>query len=644
MTRLAAASRTLWLGRLTTLLAALFTLDARALSWQEHDYLQSRVASGELPPINQRLPDKPLQDPLHGKTLGQPGGTLNLLMGKAKDTRQLVVYGYARLVGFNEELLLQADLLADYQVEQGRIFTLTLRPGHRWSDGHPFTSEDFRYYWEDVLNNKALSPFGIPNQLLVDGQPPQFEVLGPYQVRYSWDRPNPDFLLALAGPRPLYIYAPAHYLKQFHQRYADPQRLVQLVEQAKTKRKEWTALHHRMFHPYRFDNPDLPTLQPWLPTTAPPSERFVFERNPFYHRVDPQGYQLPYIDRIIINIASSKLVAAKTGSGESDLQGRYLEMSNYTFLREGAQRNAIDVRLWRTSRGSRVAIYPNLNATDPVWGPLLRDVRFRRALSLAVNRHEINQVIYFGLALEGADTLLPESPLYKPEYRSAWARFDLKHANRLLDELGLTRKDSRGIRLLPDGRPMEIIIQSAGESTEETDVLALVHDSWLEAGVKLHVKPTEREVFRNRVFSGDALMSVWTGLPNAIASADMTPAQLAPTDQQQLQWPMWGNYYQTGAGEAPSLPAVQQLMTLNQRWRDATNMAERRDVWQQMLTISSDQVFVIGTVARVLQPIVVRKGLNNVPEEGLWNWEPNAYFGVYRPDRFWLDADLREAE
>ena len=617
------------------LLLALLAGHAHALT--ETPYLAERVARGELPPLAQRLPQQPYRDVMPGITPGIPGGTLHTLMGKARDIRQLVVYGYARLVGFTPAMALEADILASYSVDAGRSFTLALRPGHRWSDGVELTSEDFRYYWEDVLNNRELSPFGLPSALLVEGQAPQFEVLDRYRVRYRWAHPNPDFLLALAGPRPLYIYAPAHYLKQFHARYADPVELAAKVAQSKTKKKEWPALHHRMFHPYRFDNPDQPTLQPWLPTTHPPSERFLFVRNPYYHRVDPTGQQLPYIDEVVINIASSKLVAAKTGSGESDLQGRYLEMSNYTFLREGAARNQIDVRLWHTSRGSQVAIYPNLNATDPVWGPLLRDVRFRRALSLAINRHEINQVIYFGLALEGGDTLLPESPLFKPEYRSAWARFDLPAANRLLDELGLTGRDARGVRLLPDGRPLEIVIQSAGESTEETDVLALVHDGWLEAGVKLHVKPTEREVFRNRVFSGDALMSVWTGLPNAIASAEMSPAQLAPTDQQQLQWPKWGNHFQTGADTPPDLPEVQRLLQLNQAWRRAQSSAERQALWAQMLAINAEQVFVIGTVARVLQPIVVRQGLRNVPEAGLWNWEPNAYFGVYRLDRVWFE-------
>lgn len=141
------------------------------------------------------------------------------------------------------------------------------------------------------------------------------------------------------------------------------------------------GVHVNHDRPYKATNPDLPTLQPWVNTTYPPSERFIFKRNPYYHRIDSNGRQLPYIDSIAINIASSKLVPAKAGAGEADLQARYLRMDNYTFLKQSAKRNNFDVRLWKTAKGSHIALFPNLNTNDEVIRTLLRDVRFRRALS-----------------------------------------------------------------------------------------------------------------------------------------------------------------------------------------------------------------------------------------------------------------------
>ena len=155
---------------------------------------------------------------------------------------------------------LAPDLLEDVEVREGRIFTLRLRPGHRWSDGHPFTAEDFRYYWEDIATNDALAPFGPPRAYLVEGEPPRFEVLDEQTVRYTWSRPNPFFLPALAGARPEPLYAPAHYLEAFHARYADEAELNQRAREE--GKRNWAAVHTNRFRPYKNTNPDLPTLQP----------------------------------------------------------------------------------------------------------------------------------------------------------------------------------------------------------------------------------------------------------------------------------------------------------------------------------------------------------------------------------------------
>ena len=275
----------------------------------------------------------------------------------------------------------------------------------------------------------------------------------------------------------------------------------------------------------------------------------------------------------------------------------------------------------------------------------MRDLRFRRALSLAVDRHEINQVIFFGLAIEGQNTLLPQSPLFDPQYRSAWARFDPREANRLLDLIGLV-KGSDGIRQLPDGRPVEIIVENSGESTEQSDVLELIRDSWRRIGIKLFAKPSQLTLFRRRVFSGETLMSVDKGIENGLATPAMSPWEFAPTTQQQLEWPKWGQFYETKgtAGEPPALPSAIRLLKLYEEWLAAGSDDEHTRIWRDMLQIWADEVFSIGTVAGVLQPIVVNDKLRNVPEQGIYNWDPGAYFGVYKPDGFWFDLSEASAK
>ncbi len=599
---------------------------------QEPPMLRLDVSTGKLPPLEKRLPQPPLV--MNMEAPGKHGGQINSLVGRSRDVRMLVVYGYARLVGYDRELNLVPDILESFDVKEGRVFTLKLRKGHRWSDGHPFTTEDFRYYWEDVANNKELAPAGPPRDLLVDGQPPKFEVLSDTVVRYTWQAPNPHFLPRQAGASPLFIYRPAHYLKPLHKKYSEK---VRKAEAEGTAKRKWSATHNRADNLYESDNPELPTLQPWMNTTKPPADRFVAVRNPYFHRVDKNGLQLPYIDRFVLAVADPKLIPAKTGAGEADLQARDVNFNNYTFLKQGEKNNNYRTLLWRPGKGSHFALFPNLNVNDPVWRALLRDVRFRRALSLSIDRSLVNQVLYFGLAIQSNNTVLPQSPLFRESYRDRWARYDRKEASRLLDELGL-KKGKDGIRRLPDGRPLEIIVETAGESTEQTDVLELIRETWREVGIKLFSKPSQREAFRNRIFSGETVMSVWSGLENGLATPDSSPDELAPTNQTQLQWPKYGQYWETGgkSGEAVDIPEVKELQRLYQTWAAAPSRGDRERAWHAMLELHAEQQFSIGVVSGVPQPVVARETLVNVPERGMYNWDPGAFFGMYHPDTFWF--------
>ncbi len=601
-------------------------------------YFEKQVADGSLPVMAERLPENPFKVDYEseGKTIGKYGGSLRLLMGKNKDIGQITVYEYARLIGYGPDLKLKADILESIDVQEGRIFTLKIRKGHKWSDGHLFTSEDFRYYWEDMIGNEMLGRSGIPNNMLADGEGPVFEVIDELTVRYSWKKPNPAFLPALARPSPLYIYRPAHYMKQFHVKYTDEAKLAAMA--AEKNVKDWTSLHTRAQRQRRPENPDLPTLQPWRNTVKSPAQRYVFERNPYFHRVDPQGNQLPYLDKLIVDIVSKEVIPAKTGAGESDLQARYLRFDNFTFLKESEEKQGYKVHLWSTGKGSQIALFPNLNTQNPVWSGIMRDVRFRRALSLAINREEINEVIYFGLATPSANTVMPQSPLFREEYRDAWTAYDPDQANALLDEAGLAARDSDGIRLLPDGSRAEITIDTAGESTEETDVLELISDHWRQVGIKIFVRASQRDLFRRRAQSGESQMSVFLGFDNAIATGEMSPQELAPTSTPQLQWPKWGQYFETKgkAGEAPQMPEVANQITLYKAWLLAESPEQRAEIWHEMLKAYTDQVFTIGTVNNTRHPVVVNARLQNIPEEGIYTWEPTSFFGVYRPDTFWF--------
>lgn len=623
--------------------ASLLPLPALA-DWDlEPDFFDAHLLARSLPPIGERIPAQPrvvrMKD--MGRQPGRYGGELRTIIGSQKDIRYMTINGYARLVGYNERLELQADILESWEAQDDRIFTFHLRAGHRWSDGQPFTALDFAYWWNDVILNPDLTPDGGALELRIDGKLPQFELIDERTVRYSWQSPNPDFLPSLAATQPIVLAGPFHYLRQFHPKYQDPFRLSSLMNLYRVKK--WTELHTKVSRQYRPENPELPVLDPWRNMTAPPAEQFVFERNPYFHRIDENGRQLPYIDRVILNVSSSSIIPAKAGAGESDLQATNIDFTDYAFLKDAEKRYPVKVHLWKLIRGSRLAILPNLNCADDVWRGLFRDVRVRRALSLGIDRHEINMAVFYGLGAPSADTLLPESPLYKPEYANAWIQHDPDQANALLDEAGLQRRDANGIRLLPDGRLAQITIESAGESTLDTDVLELVTDHWRKIGIALFTRTSQRDIFRSRAMGGRIMMSIWFGLENAVATADMNPAQLAPSSDDQLQWPLWGMYQLSlGAkGKAPDLPEAVELCALQKQWRSSAHMSERSEIWHKMLSIFTDQVFSIGLVNGTPQPILHTSYLRNVPEKGLWGFNPTSFLGVYMPDTFWL-ADTPE--
>ena len=606
----------------------------------ETPMFEAAVAAGKLPPVKKRLPEEPflLKTGQQGFQPGKHGGSLKLLMGRKKDTRQLVVYGYARLVGYDKNFNFVPDILKKFEVKHGRIFTLHLRKGHRWSDGHPFTSEDFRYYFEDVATNKKIANESLPQVMLVEGKSPLFEVLDKHTVRYTWHKPNPFILPRLAGARPIYLYRPAHYLKKFHIKYTPLRALEVLVKKA--KKRNWVALHYIVGQQYKNVNPELPSLQPWVLVTKPPAKRFNFLRNPYYHRVDMNGRQLPYINDVKVNVTSSKLIPIKAGSGETDLQSRGLNFTNYTLLKKSEKKFGYSTKLWRTAKGARWAIYPNLNFRDMEWRKLFRNVNFRRALSIAIDRHEINQVFYYGLARETNNSVLRESPLFDEKFANRWSQFDLNTANQMLDDLGLVKRNSKGFRLLSNGQPMELTVVFSTEEDEPSDILELVSDTWRKIGIKVLSKPLHREVMRNRIFSGNVQMSIWSGLENGIPNASSSPAELAPTSQQQLQWPMWGQYLETGgkSGQAIDMEVPQKLFELKDAWREARSEGDRIKIWHEMLDTYTSNVFSIGIIASVPQVVLVNNSLQNVPDKAIYNWDPGAHFGIYRPCTFWFDS------
>lgn len=602
---------------------------------QETPNLADRVKAGTLPPVDKRIPRQPrVIDHFAGSDgPGKHGGQLNTLVASSRDTRLMTIYSYTRLIVYDEKFALHPDILESFEAKEGREFTLKLRAGHKWSDGHPFTTADFRFFWEDIANNSELSPSGPSVELMVDGQPPKVDIIDEVTIRYSWDKPNPHFIESQARAAPLFLFRPAHYLKTLHGKYTPEEQIL-----ARYKGSRWANVFKRQDAMYGNSNVDMPTLNPWVLTTVPPAQRYVFARNPYFHRIDSKGQQLPYIDEVVMAVAAANLIPAKAGLGEADLQSRYLSMRDYTFLQKSAKQSGIRVYLWESGSGSQLALYPNLNASDPEWRKLMRDVRFRRALSLAIDRDDLNQSVYLGLAKPSNNTVMERSELFKPEYATKWATYDPKLAATLLDEAGLNKRGPDGIRLLPGGRSATIVVEHSSEETENSDALMLIAECWKKVGIKMLSKPQTLENFRMRAFSGEAIMTAYAGFVTAVPTVDTNPREFAPTMQGGLQWSRWGMYVESKGkqGEACDMPSACKLMDYLREWETSTDATVRRKAWDEILEANADEVFSIGTVNGIRQPVVVGPKVRNVPKKGYHAWDPGGYFGLYQPDTFWI--------
>ena len=232
--------------------------------------------------------------------------------------------------------------------------------------------------------------------------------------------------------------------------------------------------------------------------------------------------------------------------------------------------------------------------------------------------------------------MLPQSPLFKPELAKDYTGYDVAKANALLDEAGLQRRDAEGIRLLPDGRRAEITVETSGINQLYTDIMELIGSDWAKLGIRTYVHPSHLDIFRQRIASGDTIMSMDQGMDNAVPTAEFEPNALAPTTDAQYQWPGFGLYVQSSGheGQKIDMPEIQRLEDLWHDWRRADTVAKQRGVWREMLSLNADQVFAIGIVNGTRQPVVVADRMRNVPQSGLWSFQPSSYFGLYMPDTF----------
>ncbi|MGI5867994.1 MAG: ABC transporter substrate-binding protein [Kiritimatiellia bacterium] len=589
----------------------------------ESPILAELVAGGGLPPVAERTGPEPLV--LEGVDgIGRYGGTW---MRVANSPGDIGIIG-GRMSGCTlvrwspMGYPIRPHLAKSWEAsEDNRVWTFHLRRGVRWSDGHPFTSADFTYWWEHESCYFDTKP---PSWMVVGGEVGDIVALDEHTVQFRFPKPHGAFLEMLAFQT--IPYSPKHYLSPYHPELGDPA----LIE-AGMKLKGYTSPRSLYFSLRSYRNPEMPRMWPWIYRTykANPPEQFV--RNPYFWAVDPQGNQLPYIDRVLFEVKSPKLIALSAANGAISMQARHIRYEDYTLLMENRRRNNYEVYHWFNASRSAFTLWPNLNRrvlpddAESKWkAQMLREKRFRQALSLAIDRQKIIDALYAGAGEPAQIAPGRESPYHDEALLKSFTDYAPDDANRLLDALGLTPRDGEGMRTFPDGSRMTWYI-SLTDFTGEGPVQFIV-DDWAAVGVRAIQRERSRPLFNSEKIGLLHDFTVWTGESEFIPIVE--PRSFVATQVESHFAPAYGIWYQrgglhadvpetVGGIEPPPGGPIRRGQELLEQAFAAPDEASRIDVFKEIFAIAAENVWSISVATPPPQLVVVKDGFRNVPRTAI---------------------------
>jgi peptide/nickel transport system substrate-binding protein len=593
------------------------------MMYNEAPMLADLVAAGSLPPVAERLPKNPrVVTPT--EEIGQYGGTLRRALKGISDR-----WGPTKL---NEEMAIEWDIpdpdtvnvVANYisewtQNDDASEYTFTLRDGLKWSDGHPFTTDDVQFWYDEFYMGEIE---GQEATITIGGVPMELEVIDELTYKVSFPTPNPLLPLVIAkitlgswaGPT---MAAPKHYLSQFIPHLTDDQSKIDAAIE-KEGVETWQQLMGGSNAPVSgwFYNPEVPTMCAWTSVNHPSNDPWLATRNPYYHAVDPEGNQYPYIDGWTHAwFDDASVFDLWIAQGQIDAHLRHVNAANFTFYKENEEAGDYTVKLWRVA--STNAFFPNISHKDPVLRAIFDDARFREALSISINRQELNDLVYEGLLEPRQASPVSGSPNFDPEFETRWTEYDPDRANALLDEMGLDKKGDDGFRLNPDGDPLVItILFTDALGGSRSDEVTLVEGYWEAIGLNINQELVERSLYESRTNNGDVDIGVWGADRNSVVMADTTRYTGAQSDG---PWaPLYGQWWSNEEGAAKEEPPdghpIKEIWRLWEATQSEADEATRNALFKQMLDIHKEHPYMIGTVGEAPSPFIVKNNVGNIPD------------------------------
>jgi peptide/nickel transport system substrate-binding protein len=617
----------------------------RAQTTAESAFLQADVDAGTLPPVAERLPVNPLViTPLERP--GQQGGDWRHALVGGGSLSMIVRYqAYEPMVRFDPEWTGVIENVAEsYEVNADATeYTFKLREGHKWSDGQPFTTADIQFWYEAYFTD-AETNLGDQAFWEVNGEKGTVEIVDETTFKVKFSGPNGFFLQQLAwADQDQMVRCPKHYLEQFHIRY-NPEADA-LAKEAGLE--SWIALFQRECNfqdsNVYYANSKRPTLNAWYFTSAPGenTEQAIAVRNPFYFKVDTEGTQLPYFDRIVYQmVGDPEVLLLKTLQGEIDMMDQYIATpANRPTLFDGQETGDYHFYTLKETAANVMAFQLNMNHLDPVKRALFNTIEFRQALSIALDRQAIIDAVFIGQGVPAQASIIETDPLYNERLAKEWTEYDPDTANTMLDAI-IPEKDGEGYRLDSEGRRVSIIFEIDQTRTTFLDIFQLAIPMFQAVGVDVQMRSMDRSLWEERARRGreyDASAHQFGA--NSGLAAMMDPRYFVPIARAAaLYGPAWTLYYSepdNPAAEEPPEP-VKAQQELYRTLLGTADPAQQQEIMKQILENAADLFFTFGVSLPADGYGIVKNNMVNVPDS-----MPNSFGwptpGPTRPEQYFKE-------
>lgn len=604
-------------------------------AFKEAPELAALARAGKLPAVEKRLPQpsdlmvvKPLDE------IGKYGGNWRrAFTGPADHENGNRLNSADKILHFDYTGTKIAPSLAkDWKVSaDGKTTTIYLRKGARWSDGQPLTADDFMFWYEDIYLNKQIVPTPF-FEFQINGKDGKMRKIDDFTIVFEFPEPYAYFVYQLAGSTSVGAgfatrgafqnwggsYAPKHYLKQFLPKYSSE-------EAVNRKAKElgfdnWVSMLRNRYSWAL--NPELPVMTPWKTVSPINTPTWSMERNPYFWIVDTAGNQLPYIDRVTMSLAENAEVAnLRAIAGEYDIQERHMHLAKLPVFLENAKKGNYTVHLDPAFNGSDVAIHVGTSYEgDPEIMKWLRSKDFRNAISLGIDRDQLNEAFWLGVGTAGSVAPSPDT-IYSPgpEWNKKWAVYDVRQANAMLDRLGLDKKDRDGYRLRTDGkgRLRFEMITVGGQFVPYTAVGEMIKQQWRKIGIDVEVKELERNLAFTRDNNNENQMLTWAN--DGSEMLFLFARHALPVDAAESHMGMAYARWYASRGASGKKPEEPEMLRAFDLFRAAFGMDEEdqiktaKEIWK----IIADQQWSIGTVGQspaFMGVRLVKNNMGNVPE------------------------------